>query len=74
MRKDTKAQIMTALTFAGSAGITLASNIVTGYFIGKWIDGELTSEPIGAIIGIFFGTIAGVWSLYRWILKEYLKG
>lgn len=49
----------------GAVGIELALSVVIGLLAGQWADGKLGTEPIGTIIGLILGVIAGFRSLIR---------
>ncbi len=44
----------------------LLASVITGFFIGMFIDNYLSMEvPIFAIIGSMLGLIAGIWSCVK---------
>lgn len=74
MQDKEKRQLLSAITFVSSVGATIISNLAVGYFIGKWLDGKLESSPTATMIGIVVGMVTGVWSIYKWIVRDYIKG
>ena len=46
-------------------GLELGLSIVIGYLGGRWLDGELGTEPLLKWIGLALGLAAGARSLYR---------
>jgi len=46
-------------------GLELGLSIVIGYLGGRWLDGELGTEPWLKWIGLALGLAAGARSLYR---------
>ena len=46
-------------------GLELGLSIVLGYLGGRWLDGELGTEPWLKWIGLALGLAAGARSLYR---------
>jgi ATP synthase protein I len=53
-----------AAQYAG-VGVQFAGAIVLFFFIGRWVDGQLGSEPLFLLIGVFVGAGAGFYSMYR---------
>ena len=51
-------------------GMRMALSLVVGVFGGLWLDRKIHTTPLFLIIGFFFGSIAGFWSIYRTI---YIK-
>jgi ATP synthase protein I len=46
-------------------GIQFAASVIGCFLLGRWIDGKIETEPIGALIGFLLGTTAGMVSLIR---------
>ncbi|MEM5794671.1 MAG: AtpZ/AtpI family protein [Bacillota bacterium] len=65
MKQEDKRAILKALSAFGNIGFTLASSVLVGLFLGRWIDGYLHTSPWALIIGIFLGVVAGFWSIYK---------
>jgi len=65
VKQEDKRAILKALATFSNLGFTLASSVLVGLFLGRWIDGYLHTSPWALIIGIFVGVIAGFWSIYK---------
>jgi F0F1-type ATP synthase assembly protein I len=50
---------------ASSIGIEFAVTVLLGLGLGFWADTKLESKPWGALIGLFLGTFAGFWSMFK---------
>lgn len=50
-------------------GTQLAATIVLMFFLGRWLDTELNSEPLLTIIFAFIGGAAGVYNFIRTVLE-----
>ena len=46
-------------------GIEFAASVILCFLLGRWIDGKLGSEPIGALVGFLLGTTAAITNLIR---------
>lgn len=67
MKPEEKREILRALGAVGNIGFTLASSVIVGLFLGRWIDGYLHTSPWVSVIGIIVGAISGFWSIYKQI-------
>lgn len=54
----------------GAVGLQFAASILLFFFVGRWLDGRLGTEPWLLIIGVFTGLSAGFWSMYRRLVIE----
>jgi len=61
-----------ALSLVTLIGIDIAFCTVLGYWIGGKVDQWLGSAPVGLIIGVFVGLIAGILSMIP-VVKKYSK-
>lgn len=50
---------------ASAVGIELAVSIVGCLIAGWWADEKLGTSPALTLVGLFLGTFAGFWSLYK---------
>ncbi len=57
-------KLYTAAKFS-SLGLELGISVVIGLFGGWWVDGKLDSQPVGMLIGMGFGLLAGARSITR---------
>ena len=46
-------------------GIEFAASVILCFVFGRWVDGKLETEPIGALIGFLLGTSAAMFNLIR---------
>jgi ATP synthase protein I len=54
----------------GSVGLQFTASILLFFFLGRWLDGRLGTEPWLLIVGVFTGLAAGFWSMYRRLVVE----
>ncbi len=53
-----------------TVGIVLVACIVLGYFLGRYLDGKLGTEPWLAAAGFILGTAAGFLELFRTVSRS----
>jgi len=53
-----------------TVGIVLVACIVLGYFLGRYLDGKLGTEPWLAAGGFILGTAAGFLELFRTVSRD----
>lgn len=46
-------------------GLQFAASILLFFFLGRWLDDRLGTEPWLLVTGVFVGLSAGFWSMYR---------
>lgn len=51
-------------------GLQFAASILLFFFLGRWLDGRLGTEPWLLVLGVFVGLTAGFWSMYRRLVVE----
>jgi ATP synthase protein I len=51
-------------------GLGFAASILLFFFLGRWLDERLGTEPWLLIAGVFVGLAAGFWSMYRRLVVE----
>jgi ATP synthase protein I len=51
-------------------GLGFAASILLFFFLGRWLDEKLGTEPWLLILGVFVGLSAGFWSMYRRLVVE----
>ena len=51
-------------------GLGFAASILLFFFLGRWLDERLGTEPWLLITGVFVGLSAGFWSMYRRLVVE----
>jgi ATP synthase protein I len=49
----------------GTVGLEIVLSILVGFFLGRWIDSKLGTEPVFTVIWIGFGVAAAGRSLWR---------
>lgn len=54
-------------------GVQMAAIIVIMFFIGKWADEKLSTQPWLMIAGIIFGISAGFYHFFKFITAESKK-
>ena len=64
MQKDIK-EFLCGVGTAATIGFYLASSVVAGVLLGRWIDGYLGSQPWATVVGIILGMMAGILSIYK---------
>lgn len=52
-----------------SVGMVLVTCIVLGYFLGRYLDGKLGTEPWLTVAGVLLGTAAGFLDLFRTVSR-----
>ncbi len=72
--KSRREQLVAALSFVTTVGVTVVSNLVVGFYLGKWVDAALDAYPWGRIGGILLGMITAVWSVYNILRRDYFNG
>ncbi|MBI5475769.1 MAG: AtpZ/AtpI family protein [Ignavibacteriales bacterium] len=66
--EDKKSSYFSSMRKAGplfGSGVQLAASVVIMFFLGKWADSELDTKPWMMLIGIFFGTTAGLYNFFK---------
>lgn len=58
-----------ALSAATNIGFTMVSTVAVGLFGGRWLDNYFSFSPWCTVIGIVLGMLAGLWSVYKKIVK-----
>ena len=61
-----------AASYAG-LGLQFLGAILLFLYVGRWLDARLGTAPWLLIAGVFVGTGAGFYSLYRKLMKEQAK-
>lgn len=51
-------------------GLAFAASILLFFFLGRWLDEKLGTEPWLLIAGVFVGLTAGFWSMYRRLVVD----
>ena len=49
--------------------LSLPFTTLVGVFAGRWIDGQLGTNPVFAMLGFFIGAGAGAWIIYRLVSR-----
>lgn len=62
-----------AFSKLGQVGITIIVTIGMCFFIGKWLDTKLNTQPIFLIIFILLGVGASFRNLYMMVMLDYKK-
>jgi len=70
MRKENGRPILEALGMVTSLGLTMVSTAAAGLLIGRWLDNRFDSTPWATVIGIILGMVAGLWSIYKRVLRK----
>jgi len=66
---DSRKQLK-AFARVGAIGIELALSVVVGLLGGSWLDKHFSTGPLLTLVGLLFGLIAGVRSLYQTVRKQ----
>ena len=51
-------------------GLQFAASILLFFFLGRWLDGKLGTDPWLLIVGVLVGLSAGFWSMYRRLVLD----
>lgn len=70
MQKDDSRQVLKAFGLVGTLGLNMAATVAVGVFVGRWADSLLDSQPWATVIGIILGMLAGLWSVFKIIMKK----
>ena len=73
MKPKQQKEIMRGLSLLTSLGITMASCMLIGLWIGKALDNALGTSPWMLLIFLMFGILAAIKSMLSIILKEWDK-
>ncbi|MGC5324983.1 AtpZ/AtpI family protein [Brevibacillus sp. SYSU BS000544] len=60
-----------AIIFLGIIGVDLAVCVLSGVWLGRYLDRYLHSDPWMMMLGLFLGLGIGVYSVYR-LIRSYL--
>jgi ATP synthase protein I len=60
------------MAYASSIGIAMAVAIFGCFFLGRWLDGQLGTEPYFASFFLLIGIAAGFRNIYV-LIRRYLK-
>jgi ATP synthase protein I len=69
--KETK-QTVIQMASVSSIGIAMVLAIFGCFFLGRWLDGKLGTEPYGTLLFLLIGIAAGFRNIYV-LIKRYLK-
>jgi F0F1-type ATP synthase assembly protein I len=50
-------------------GTQLALSIIVFLFIGRWVDGQLKTEPAFMLVGAFMGAVGGFYHLIKTVIQ-----
>lgn len=65
MKQEDKRDLWRAVGAFSNIGFTLASSVLVGLFIGRWIDNHFQTFPWASLIGIVVGLAGGFWGIYK---------
>ena len=65
VKQEDKRDLWRALGAFSNIGFTLASSVLVGLFLGRWIDNHFQTSPWASLTGIVIGLVAGFWSIYK---------
>lgn len=51
-------------------GLQFAASILLFLFLGRWLDGQLGTDPWLLLMGVVIGSTAGFYSLYRFLMES----
>ncbi|MGG0716144.1 AtpZ/AtpI family protein [Robertmurraya massiliosenegalensis] len=51
----------------------LVGSVLIGIFLGRWLDGQLRTEPLFLIIGLLLGLAAGIYAMLR-LIQHFFSG
>ena len=61
--------MMDALGLVGGIGFHLVATVAVGLLLGKGLDHWLGCSPWGAAAGIVTGMMAGLWGIYKRLVR-----
>ncbi|MGV3279172.1 AtpZ/AtpI family protein [Rickettsiales bacterium LUAb2] len=70
LNKKSKSDNVNPVLFAGNIGLEFSSGIIVGVAIGWILDKIFNTAPIFIIILLFFGFVAGIINVYRYVKKN----
>jgi ATP synthase protein I len=59
--------------FVGLIGMDLSITTVGGFWLGRFLDRKLDTEPLFLIVGVVFGLAIGIFSLVP-LVKSFIGG
>jgi len=71
MKPGTRKEIMHGLSILTSLGVTMASCILIGLWIGKVLDHAMGTSPWMLLIFLMFGIFAAIKSMFSIVMKEW---
>ena len=71
MDKETKKSAI-QMAYASSIGIAMVLTIFGCFFLGRWLDRQLGTEPYLTLLFLLIGIAAGFRNIYV-LIKRYLK-
>lgn len=74
MMKDENTKILRALALVTQIGLMLASSALISMYAGSLIDSLFGSGVFFRIVFLLMGVAAGMWSVYKLIMKDINKG
>jgi len=54
-------------------GIEFAASVILCFLAGRWVDGKIGTEPVGALVGFLVGTTAAIVNLIRSVNRLHDK-
>lgn len=61
--------MISALKYLGTISFNLAFRILGGFFLGRYLDLRLQTEPFLSVLLVLLGTFSGFYSLYKAVVK-----
>jgi len=71
MKPDTRKEIVHGLSILTSLGITMATCILVGLWMGKVLDNLLGTSPWMLLLFLIFGILAAIKSMFNIVIKEW---
>ncbi len=60
-------KVMRAFGLASTLGFNFAASVLIGFYLGRYLDNKLGTDPWLLILGLLIGIAAGMWGTYQMV-------